>query len=123
KSLGMIEAANAMGKVLSPILGSLLAMIIWYAMFFAFPLLCIPIAVSLCFFVRDLSKLDPPPYSEYIRQIQKIWQRHGRWMLVAFFVGLITMFTMFGVLFYFSEYLETTLKTDGLLKGLVLAIP
>lgn len=123
KSLGMIEAANAMGKVLSPILGSLLAMIIWYAMFFAFPLLCIPIAVSLWFFVRDLSKLDPPPYSEYIRQIQKIWQRHGRWMLVAFFVGLITMFTMFGVLFYFSEYLETTLKTDGLLKGLVLAIP
>lgn len=123
KSLGIIEAANAMGKVLSPILGSLLAMIIWYAMFFAFPLLCVPIAICLWFFVKDPNKQEPPPPAEYMKHIKKIGQRQGKWMSVAFFAGLVTMFTMFGVLFYFSEYLEKTLKMDGMIKGFVLAIP
>jgi len=123
KSLGVIEAANAMGKVLSPILGSILALVIWYAMFFSFPLLCLPIAICLWFFIHDSAKLAPPPLTEYIQHIKKIKQRHGRWMLIAFSVGLITMFTMFGVLFYFSEYLEETIKMGRLTKGFVLAIP
>lgn len=123
KALGIIEAANAMGKVLSPILGSLLAMMIWYAMFFAFPLLCVPIAICLWIFVKDSKKLEPPPLQQYKEQIRKIWKRQGKWLSVAFFAGLITMFTMFGVLFYFSEYLEKSLKMDGIVKGLVLAIP
>lgn len=123
KSLGIIEAANAMGKVLSPILGSLLAMIVWYAMFFAFPLICIPIAVSLWYFIRDRKVTEPSPIAEYFNHIKKIVQRQGKWMSVAFFTGLITMFTMFGVLFYFSDYLENMLKMDGLIKGFILAIP
>lgn len=123
KSLGIIEAANAMGKVLSPIFGSLLAMIIWYAMFFSFPLLCIPIAICFWFFIHDSSQLKPAPLAEYIHQINKIKKRHGRWLIVAFLVGFITMFSMFGVLFYFSDYLEQTLHVSGLSKGFVLAIP
>ena len=40
KALGLIEAANGAGKVLSPIIGSLLMLIVWYASFFAFPVFC-----------------------------------------------------------------------------------
>lgn len=123
KSLGIIEAANAMGKVLSPILGSILAMIIWYAMFFAFPLLCVPIAICLWFFVNDSNRQKPPPLSEYLTHLKKIGQRQGKWMSTAFFAGFVTMFAMFGVLFYFSDYLENLLHKDGILKGLILAIP
>jgi ACDE family multidrug resistance protein len=53
KALGIIEASNAMGKVLSPILGSLIALITWYAMFFAFPLLCVPAAIALWFLIKE----------------------------------------------------------------------
>lgn len=123
QALGIIEAANAMGKVLSPILGSLIAMIIWYAMFFAFPLLCIPIALALWFFIKEPQKQSPRSVSEYKKQIHKIWQRQSRWLSVSFFTGLTTMFTLFGVLFYFSEYLENRLQMGSLLKGLILAVP
>lgn len=37
KALGLTEASNGAGKVLSPIIGSLIALIAWYAAFFAFP--------------------------------------------------------------------------------------
>lgn len=123
QALGIIEAANAMGKVLSPILGSLIAMIVWYAMFFAFPLFCIPVALALWFFIREPQKTRPPSVAEYKHQIYKIWQRQSRWLSVSFFAGLITMFTLFGVLFYFSDYLEHHLQMGNLLKGLILAVP
>ena len=33
ESMGILEAANGMGKVISPIIGSVVALIIWYALF------------------------------------------------------------------------------------------
>ena len=36
KALGLTEASNGTGKVLSPIIGSLLALIVWYAVFLLF---------------------------------------------------------------------------------------
>lgn len=35
--LGLVEASNGFGKVISPILGSLVALIVWYSVFFTFP--------------------------------------------------------------------------------------
>ncbi|MBH8606684.1 MFS transporter [Thermoactinomyces sp. CICC 10521] len=124
KALGIIEASNAMGKVLSPILGSLIAMITWYAMFFAFPLLCVPAAVALWKLVDEpAAKEKPQPLSEYKQHIIKIFHRQGKWMSVAFLAGAIIMFTMFGVLFYLSDFLEKIYKIDGMFKGVILAIP
>src|SRR5690606_9132633 len=40
-SLGIIEPANTVGKVLSPILGAFIAGIRWYLRFFAIPIFCI----------------------------------------------------------------------------------
>lgn len=37
KVLGLVEASNGFGKVISPIIGSLLALIVWYAAFLHFP--------------------------------------------------------------------------------------
>jgi MFS transporter, ACDE family, multidrug resistance protein len=124
KALGIIEASNAMGKVLSPILGSLIAMITWYAMFFAFPLLCVPAAIALWKIISEpATKEKPQPLSEYKQHIVKIFRRQGKWMSVAFLVGAIIMFTMFGVLFYLSDFLEKVYKIDGMFKGFILAIP
>src|SRR5699024_6212452 len=44
--LGIIEASNGFGKVLSPILGSLFGLLVWYSVFFAFSGICL-IAIGL----------------------------------------------------------------------------
>jgi ACDE family multidrug resistance protein len=124
KVLGIMEAANAMGKVLSPILGSLIAMITWYAMFFSFPVLCVPVIFALWKWIDEpAAKEKPQPLRIYKERIKKIFVRQGKWMSVAFLAGAFTMFTMFGVLFHLSEFLEKTHRIDGLKKGFVLAIP
>ncbi len=124
KALGILEASNAFGKVLSPILGSLLAIIIWYAMFFAFPLLCIPAAIALWKVIREPSKnKEPQPLREYKQHIYKIFKRRGKWLSVSFLTGALIMFTMFGILFYLSDYLEKAYRVDGIFKGIILAIP
>jgi MFS transporter, ACDE family, multidrug resistance protein len=124
KALGIIEASNAFGKVLSPILGSLIALITWYAMFFAFPLLCIPASLALWKLVKEPTKKEKPqPLTQYKEHIKKIFKRQGNWMSVAFIAGALTMFTMFGVLFHLSDFLETAYRIDGIKKGFILAIP
>lgn len=124
KALGIIEAANGMGKVLSPILGSLIALITWFALFFAFPVLCVPAALLVWRLIKEPGKQKKPkPLQEYKDQLLKTWKNQGKWLLAAFFAGAVTLFVLFGVLFYLSDVLEKTYKIDGIKKGLILAIP
>ncbi|MCH5584173.1 MFS transporter [Shimazuella sp. AN120528] len=123
KALGTIEAANGMGKVLSPILGSVIALISWYAMFFVFPVLCIPTALALIWLVKEQAVDDTTSLKTYLHQVKTNFQQHGRWLGVAFYVGAITMFTMFGALFALSDALENSYGLTGIKKGLVLAVP
>lgn len=123
KALGIIEAANAVGKVLSPILGSLLAIITWYAMFFAFPLLTIPLTLAMFKKIQVPQNQKPLSLQAYKKGVISIFKRHGRWLHVVFFTGFFVMFALFGVLFSFSDYLETKMQMAGVIKGLILAIP
>lgn len=123
KALGTIEAANGMGKVLSPILGSIIALISWYAMFFVFPILCIPTALALWRLVKEQQADKTTSLKTYSAQVKNIFHQHGRWLSVTFYVGAITMFTMFGTLFVLSDTLENSYGLTGIKKGLFLSIP
>lgn len=123
KALGTIEAANGMGKVLSPILGSIIALISWYAMFFVFPILCIPTALALWRLVNEQQADKTTSLKTYSAQVKNIFHQHGRWLRVTFYVGAITMFTMFGTLFVLSDTLENSYGLTGIKKGLFLSIP
>ena len=125
KALGLTEASNGTGKVLSPILGALLALIVWYAPFFAFPLFC---ALSLCaviWLIKEPKKeKEPEKLKTYISKIGEIFRKKGKWLIPAFFSGALGLFILFGVLFYLSNILEDDpYKIDGVIKGLILAIP
>src|SRR6476620_12471181 len=62
KVLGLVEASNGFGKVISPIIGSLLALLFWYAAFFAFPIFCLISVLLTIFFVKEKKqKKEPPP--------------------------------------------------------------
>ncbi|MDP5274551.1 MFS transporter [Chengkuizengella axinellae] len=125
KALGLIEAANGTGKVLSPIIGSLLAFIIWYAAFFAFPVFCLISLLAVIFFIKEPKKKKKPmKLKPYLKKIVVILKKKGRWLVTSFFVGSLALFILFGVLFYLSDLLENKpYSIDGVLKGFILAIP
>ncbi|MFS1511993.1 MFS transporter [Chengkuizengella sp. SCS-71B] len=125
KTLGLIEAANGTGKVLSPIIGSLLAFIIWYAAFFAFPVFCLISLLGVIFFIKEPKKRKKAiKLKPYLKKIVFILKKKGRWLITSFFVGSLALFILFGVLFYLSDLLENKpYSIDGVLKGFILAIP
>lgn len=125
KALGLIEATNGLGKVASPILGTLIALIfVWFAPFFAFSILCLLAILGIMFLVKE-PKLEgePPKFKKYVGNVKKIFKKEGRWLIATFFVGTIGLFILFGILFYLSDILETTYNINGLKKGYILAIP
>ncbi|WP_248924906.1 MFS transporter [Paenibacillus hamazuiensis] len=125
KALGLTEASNGTGKVVSPILGSLLALIVWYAAFFAFPIFCLISILATIFLLKEPKKdSKPPELGKYLHTIGGILKKKGRWLITSFFAGSIALFVLFGVLFYLSQILEKPpFNIDGVQKGLVLAIP
>jgi len=125
KVLGLIEATNGLGKVVSPILGTLIAMIfVWFAPFFAFSILCVLSLIALAFLVKEPPLTsEPPKFKKYIQSVAQIFKKEGRWLISTFFVGTIGLFVLFGVLFYLSDILESLYKVNGLTKGYILAIP
>jgi len=126
KALGLTEASNGFGKVVSPILGAALALIVWYAAFFAFPLFCILSLLAVIFLIKEPKDKSnrKQPIGEYLHALRRIFKGKGRWLVTSFFAGSLGLFTLFGILFYLSEILEEKpYKLDGVVKGLVLAIP
>ncbi|AOY06697.1 MFS-type transporter [Bacillus subtilis] len=124
KVLGLVEASNGMGKVLSPIIGSLIALLVWYGAFFAFPVFCIISIVLTWIFIKEKKKeKEPPPIGKYAKGLLSVFKHEGRWLFTAYLAGATCLFTLFGILFYLSDVLEKTYDTDGVKKGLILAIP
>ncbi|MBW5445095.1 MFS transporter [Cohnella sp. CFH 77786] len=125
QALGLIEASNGSGKVVSPILGSLLALWVWYAAFFAFPVFCLLSLLAMIFLIKEPERTaEPKPIKEYIRSVKNIFAKNGRWLLSSFFSGSLALFILFGVLFFLSNVLEKPpYSINGVWKGLVLAIP
>jgi ACDE family multidrug resistance protein len=125
KALGLTEASNGFGKVISPILGSLLALIVWYAPFFAFPLFCLLSLLAVIFLLKEPKKeQEALKLKPYLKSIGTILKEKGRWLIASFFAGSMALFVLFGVLFYLSNILEEPpYLIDGVKKGFVLAIP
>lgn len=124
KVLGLVEASNGFGKVISPIIGSLLALLFWYAAFFAFPIFCFLSLLLTIFFIKEKKeKKEPPSLGTYTKGLISVFKTEGRWLFVAYLTGATCLFTLFGILFYISDILEKDHGIDGVLKGSILAIP
>ncbi|WP_379141708.1 MFS transporter [Paenibacillus sp. sgz500992] len=126
KSLGLIETSNTFGKVLSPILGAYLGLLLWYAPFIAIPVLCVISFLLVLFLVRkpeELEEAEKTSVRQFLSGIADSLRQHGRWLYAIFAIGGICMFVTFGVLFYLSETLEAKYNLHGAMKGFVLAIP
>jgi len=126
KGLGIIETANTLGKVLSPIFGAYLGLLSWYAPFIAIPVLCLISFLLVLFMVKKPEKKtnsEEKNLRKFMTEIKDILKDKGRWLYAIFAIGGICMFVTFGVLFYLSEVLESKYNLVGAVKGYVLAIP
>ncbi|MED4474465.1 MULTISPECIES: MFS transporter [Bacillaceae] len=122
--LGIFEASNGLGKMLSPILGSLLALIIWYSVFFAFPVISLISILLVWIFIKEKRNFQaPPPFKKYVKGLLSVFKHEGRWLFTIYLAGGTCLFTLFGILFYLSDILETKYNINGVPKGLILAIP
>lgn len=124
KVLGIVEASNGFGKVISPILGSLLALLVWYSVFFAFPVFCLISIILTSIFIKEKKKNDKPmKIRKYAKGLLSVFQQEGRWLFTTYLAGAVCLFTLFGILFYLSDILEKDYDMKGVTKGLILAIP
>ncbi|MDX8047653.1 MFS transporter [Gracilibacillus sp. S3-1-1] len=124
--LGIIETSNTFGKVLSPIIGAALAIVIWYLPFLFIPIFSAISILLVAFFVKppkDNKEKKGQSFREFIDMIKQVFKNNGRWLVSTFIIGCIQMFVLFGFLFHFSTLLEKNYQMEGIIKGLILAIP
>ncbi|WP_225446331.1 MFS transporter [Paenibacillus rhizovicinus] len=131
-ALGMIETSNTFGKVLSPVLGSALALVLWFLPLAVIPLIAVLSILAVIFFVKspDTSKsaptLDPNTnkrFRTFVHHTAVLLSQKGHWLYAIFAIGCLVMFIMFGFLYYLSSVLEQHYHIEGIKKGLLLAIP
>lgn len=124
KAVGILEAANGFGKVVSPIAGAALSLIVWFAPFFAYGLLSIPIAFAIWYIVKEpKGKRDQQSIKEYISSLRAIFRKKALPLLTTYLAGAVGLFLLFGLLSFVSDELEARHNMTGIIKGLVLAIP
>lgn len=123
--LGLIETSNTFGKVLSPIVGAALAIVIWHLPFWFIPIFCLISIGLVAFLVKTPKKEEeePPAFKEFLKTFKKTFKENSKWLMAIFAIGGIIMFVLFGILFYLSTTLEQRYGIDGVKKGFVLAIP
>lgn len=125
KALGLLESANGLGKVVSPIIGALVALIVWFAPFFLYGFLAIPVAVAVWFLVKEPKEAagNKQPLGAYWKNLKETFASKGAILLTSYLAGMVTLFLLFGVLSFLSDELESRFNIRGFAKGFVLAVP
>lgn len=124
KALGVVEAANGFGKVLSPVLGAAIGLIAWYATFLFFPAVVIPIVLGVWLLIKEPeSNRATKSIAQYKESISKVFKEKSVLLSTIFLTGTIALLLLFGMLFFLSDYLEETVGLQGLVKGAALAVP
>lgn len=123
-SLGMVETSNTFGKVISPIIGALLASFVWFLPFLSIPVFCLVSVILVAFLVKAPEQQEEPqPFKEFLNTVKQIFAKKGRWLYAVFLIGAVFMFVLFGVLFFLSTVLQDKYGVKGIIKGLILAAP
>jgi ACDE family multidrug resistance protein len=122
--LGWLEAANGLGKVISPIAGAAVGLVLWLLPFYIFAALSIPLGIALWLWVREpAAKRPQKAFTAYFGGVRAVFARKGLALSVLLLSGAVVMFVLFGTLFYLSEVLEKRYGMAELTSGFILALP
>lgn len=124
RALGLLEAANGVGKVAAPIIGAAVGLLTWFAPFYVYPALSWPAAVAVWILVREPGRPGTKPsLQKYAKELKDTLKERGVSLLSAFLAGMIVLFLLFGILSYYSDILESRWGIRGFNKGFVMAVP
>ncbi|MEW6446631.1 MAG: MFS transporter [Bacillota bacterium] len=124
RALGVLEAANGTGKIISPVLGAAIGTLAWFYPFFVFPAFVLPVFLAVLFLISEPpSQRRTPNLEEYFSIIKSVFKQKGGCLGGAFFAGMTGLLILFGLLFFLSEHLETARRIEGIIKGFWLAVP
>lgn len=123
KALGLLEASNGLGKVISPILGSAVALIAWFAPFFVYPVIAWAAAFAVWRLVQEPRRTPHHPLASYVQGLKRVWSSKALPLCASFLAGSLALFFLFGVLSFYADLLESPYGVMGLKKGLLIAIP
>ncbi len=123
KALGLIEFSNIFGKIVSPILGSVLALLAWFIPFFLYGVFVVPVLIAVLFLITEPEKKEEVLIGRYFSDIKKIFSRSGRFLWAAYLGGWTSFFILFGVLTFISDILGNYYSITGIIKGMIIAIP
>ncbi|HHU63051.1 MAG TPA: MFS transporter [Clostridiales bacterium] len=119
KVVGILEAANGGGKLLSPVIGSVVGLIGWYAPFFIYPAVSIPVALAILFTIKE-PKQQP---IQWDRQKKAFASFKNSSRIIALVASFATLFVLTGTLFWLSDFLEEKFKDGRVIRGFILALP
>jgi ACDE family multidrug resistance protein len=127
RALGLLEASNGVGKVVSPIVGAALGVLAWYAPFYLYPVVA---WASAALVWRVVDEPDLPAQSrrrslhDYLGDLGQVFRRKAATLIASFLTGALPIFFLFGVLSFFADVIEAPpYSIAGVGKGLVIAIP
>ncbi|MGE5557727.1 MAG: MFS transporter [Bacillota bacterium] len=124
QALGLLEAANGLGKVISPVAGASIALIIWFMPFFVYGMIAFPIAVLIWIFAKESSdKKQPPPFAQYFQGLAQVARGKGVGLITSFLGGMIVLFSLFGLLSLLSDHLTKQCRVGLLPRGFIIAVP
>ncbi|HEY8486653.1 MAG TPA: MFS transporter [Limnochordales bacterium] len=129
KVLGLLEAANGLGKAVSPLVGGLAAAVLWFSPFFVYGVLALPVAAAIALGVpqpgRQATAADGQGRKGggYGQQLREVFARRGWPLAVAYAAGLVTLLVLFGLLSRASDQMEQRWRMREAQRGLLVALP
>ncbi len=119
KTVGLLEAANGSGKILSPIIGGAIGAVLWYSPFFLYPLMALPVALAVWITIQE--PRHPPMGWQDQKEAFSLFRNRSR--ILTLLAGIVTIFVLIGTQFWLSNVLETKLDGGKLIRGFILSVP
>ncbi|ACB85432.1 MFS transporter [Natranaerobius thermophilus] len=126
EAMGVLEAANGIGKVVSPILGAIIVVWIWYSVFFVYTIFSLPVAIMLWVVLKEPEQKAGGSSQEekgYFTRIFDVFKDKKMVLIATYLAGFTVLFSLFGTLSYLSDILEIRYNLEGAPKGIVIALP
>ncbi|MEA3319161.1 MAG: MFS transporter [Bacillota bacterium] len=124
KVLSLMETTNSLGKVVSPLIGACIALIMWHYVFFVFPLACGILFFLFFFYVgKEESPSEKVIFKHYVRHLGGVLKENRYYLMTSYSAGALCLYLLFGLLYYSSDVLENKFETHGFLNGVILSFP
>ena len=123
KALGILEASNSVGKLVSPLIGTVALTWAWHGPFWVYPILSAAGALALVVGIDAPSgKKDKGSMQDYFQQLSLALRERTVTVLGTYVLALITIILWFGGLYAASQRLDRA-QVSRALRGMLLAIP